>query len=210
MAFRNIDNVGPAGSINSNVDDMARWLLVHLNKGKIEGNQIMNEATLSEMHTPQMAITALPTDVEVSPGSYSLGWMTDTYQGHYRVRHGGGIDGFTALVTLFPRDRLGIVTEGQLSGLEVFYGSYPITPASEILQELAARPEYGVKTFQAEDEIAAMCAVLGAGYAGSLAVTGTSGPGSHNTRETQGWKEHRSCGLVVDRTADQTDRGLAA
>jgi len=116
MAFRNIDNVGPAGSINSNVDDMVRWLLVHLNKGKIDGDQIINEATLSEMHTPQMAITALPTDVEVSPGSYSLGWMTDTYQGHYRVRHGGGIDGFTALVTLFPRDRLGIVALANMSG----------------------------------------------------------------------------------------------
>ncbi len=110
MKFRNIDNVGPAGSINANIEDMTKWLVVHLNKGKFEGRQIINEATLTDMHTPYMVLSAIPEEPEFSPASYGLGWFIDTYRGHYRVQHGGNIDGFTALVTLFPRDGLGIVT----------------------------------------------------------------------------------------------------
>ncbi len=72
---------------------------------------------------------------------------------------------------------LGLVTAAKLAGKPLFYGSYPITPASEILHELTVYKNYDVRTFQAEDEIAAYCAVIGASYAGCLAVTGTSGPG---------------------------------
>jgi 2-oxoglutarate ferredoxin oxidoreductase subunit alpha len=72
---------------------------------------------------------------------------------------------------------MGLVAASRLSGLPLFYGSYPITPASDILHELSAQKNFGVKTFQAEDEIAAVAATIGASYAGSLAVTGTSGPG---------------------------------
>ncbi len=71
----------------------------------------------------------------------------------------------------------GIVAAGQLSGLSVFLGSYPITPASDILHELARFPQFAVRTFQAEDEIAACTAAVGASFAGELAVTTTSGPG---------------------------------
>ncbi len=72
---------------------------------------------------------------------------------------------------------LGLIAAAQKSGLPLFYGSYPITPASEILHELAKYKHFDVLTFQAEDEIAAMCSVIGAAYTGALAVTGTSGPG---------------------------------
>ncbi|MFQ5707724.1 MAG: 2-oxoacid:acceptor oxidoreductase subunit alpha [bacterium] len=72
---------------------------------------------------------------------------------------------------------LGLVAAAKKSGLPLFYGSYPITPASDILHELAKYKNYDVRTFQAEDEIAAICSVIGAAYAGALAVTGTSGPG---------------------------------
>jgi 2-oxoglutarate ferredoxin oxidoreductase subunit alpha len=72
---------------------------------------------------------------------------------------------------------LGLVAAGQRSGLPVFQGSYPITPASDILHELSHYKNFGVTTFQAEDEIAAMASVVGAAYAGQLAVTTTSGPG---------------------------------
>jgi 2-oxoglutarate ferredoxin oxidoreductase subunit alpha len=59
----------------------------------------------------------------------------------------------------------------------LFYGSYPITPASDILHELSRHKAFGVKTFQAEDEIAAVCAAIGASFAGQIGLTGTSGPG---------------------------------
>jgi len=72
---------------------------------------------------------------------------------------------------------LGLVAASRRSGLPLFLGSYPITPASTILHELARYKQFGVSTFQAEDEIAAMCAAVGAAFGGALAVTSTSGPG---------------------------------
>jgi 2-oxoglutarate ferredoxin oxidoreductase subunit alpha len=72
---------------------------------------------------------------------------------------------------------LGLVTASQKSGLKLFQGSYPITPASDILHELSQYKDFGVMTFQAEDEIAAITSAIGAAYAGALAITTTSGPG---------------------------------
>jgi 2-oxoglutarate/2-oxoacid ferredoxin oxidoreductase subunit alpha len=71
----------------------------------------------------------------------------------------------------------GLMAAAEKAGLELFLGSYPITPASEILQELSKRKHLGVKTFQAEDEIAGICSAIGASYVGALAATTTSGPG---------------------------------
>ncbi|MDX1502539.1 MAG: 2-oxoacid:acceptor oxidoreductase subunit alpha [Thermoanaerobaculia bacterium] len=72
---------------------------------------------------------------------------------------------------------LGLVAASRRSGLPLFLGSYPITPASEILHQLSGYKQFGVTTFQAEDEIAAVCAAIGAAFGGALAVTTTSGPG---------------------------------
>ncbi|MEM9328567.1 MAG: 2-oxoacid:acceptor oxidoreductase subunit alpha [Bacteroidota bacterium] len=72
---------------------------------------------------------------------------------------------------------LGLVAAAKRNDLELFYASYPITPASDILHELSRHKRFGVKTFQAEDEIAAICAAIGSSFAGGLAVTGSSGPG---------------------------------
>jgi len=71
----------------------------------------------------------------------------------------------------------GLMAAAEKAGLKLFFGSYPITPATGILEELAVRADLGVKSFQAEDEIAAICAALGASFAGKLAATSTSGPG---------------------------------
>jgi 2-oxoglutarate ferredoxin oxidoreductase subunit alpha len=71
----------------------------------------------------------------------------------------------------------GLIAAAQLANLPLFYGSYPITPASDILHELSLHKNFGVRTFQAEDEIAAIGSAIGAAFAGNLAVTGTSGPG---------------------------------
>ena len=72
---------------------------------------------------------------------------------------------------------LGLVAGCQLAGLPMFFGSYPITPASPLLHHLARLKEFGITTFQAEDEIAAICAAIGASYAGQLGITSSSGPG---------------------------------
>jgi 2-oxoglutarate/2-oxoacid ferredoxin oxidoreductase subunit alpha len=80
----------------------------------------------------------------------------------------------------------GLMAAARLSGKELFYGAYPITPATEILHELSRHKHFGVRTFQAEDEIAAMCAVIGASFAGAMAATATSGPGIALKTEAMG------------------------
>jgi 2-oxoglutarate ferredoxin oxidoreductase subunit alpha len=81
---------------------------------------------------------------------------------------------------------LGFITASQKSGLRLFQGSYPITPASDILHELSQYKDFGVMTFQAEDEIAAITSAIGAAYAGALAITTTSGPGMALKTEAMG------------------------
>lgn len=108
IPFRPITVMGPAGSINSCADDLARWMHMNLGGGKIDGKTVLGDGTLRELHTPQMAIAAMPDEAERSPMSYAMGWFTESWRGKWRVHHGGNIDGFSALVTLFPRDGVGI------------------------------------------------------------------------------------------------------
>ena len=91
----------------------------------------------------------------------------------------------------------GLVAAGQLTGLDVFLGSYPITPASDILHELSKHKKFGVRTFQAEDEIAGVGAALGASYGGSLGVTTTSGPGVALKSETIGLAVATEIPLII-------------
>lgn len=92
---------------------------------------------------------------------------------------------------------LGCVAAAQKAGLQLFLGSYPITPASDILHQLSTYKNYGVVTFQAEDEIAAICAAIGASYAGNLALTATSGPGLALKGEALGLAVMTELPLVV-------------
>ena len=92
---------------------------------------------------------------------------------------------------------LGLVAASELSGLDLFYGSYPITPASDVLVELADLRQFGVRTFQAEDEISAVGSAIGAAYGGALGVTGTSGPGIALKSEAIGLAVMTELPLVV-------------
>lgn len=109
IPFRNIDTVGPAGSINSNVTDMAKWVLLNLNKGKVGEKQIISDTSLKEIHSPQMISSQSIMYDEQFYSSYGMGWAITAYRGHLLLTHGGGIDGFTALVSLMPRDNFGLV-----------------------------------------------------------------------------------------------------
>lgn len=108
---------------------------------------------------------------------YFLGETTETFQHRYQVRPAALPPGAYRKVTGNEALSLGLVTAASKMGRPLFYGSYPITPASDILHSLAALRHFDVRTFQAEDEIAAIGAVIGASFGGALAVTGTSGPG---------------------------------
>jgi 2-oxoglutarate ferredoxin oxidoreductase subunit alpha len=102
---------------------------------------------------------------------------TEIFTTHYRVRKANLPPGKYRKITGNEATALGFVTASELAGRPLFYGSYPITPASDILHELSRLKNFGIKSFQAEDEIAAMGAAIGAAFAGHIGLTGTSGPG---------------------------------
>jgi len=115
---------------------------------------------------------------------YNLGITTEVFRHTYEVKPAKMKPGTYANVTGNQAVAWGIIAAGQAARLPVFYASYPITPASDILHELSRHRNYGVRTYQAEDEIAAAGAALGASFGGHLAVTGTSGPGLALKSET--------------------------
>jgi 2-oxoglutarate ferredoxin oxidoreductase subunit alpha len=116
---------------------------------------------------------------------------------HYRVKRAIITPGRYRKITGNEATALGFVAASVLAGRPLFYASYPITPASDILHELAARKNFGVKTFQAEDEIAAVCAAIGASFTGHLGLTGTSGPGLALKSEAIGLAVMTELPLVV-------------
>ncbi|MCB0621012.1 MAG: serine hydrolase, partial [Saprospiraceae bacterium] len=116
MEYRNIDAIGPAGSINSNATDMANWLILQLNEGRFQGKQVISGTSLHETHKPQMVMPGDMTTDEIFYSSYGLGWMITSYRGHLRVEHGGNIDGFSASVCVMPRDGIGIVVLTNMNG----------------------------------------------------------------------------------------------
>jgi 2-oxoglutarate ferredoxin oxidoreductase subunit alpha len=128
----------------------------------------------------------LNSNIKVLQAGYNFGDTTETFTTRYRVEKAKmpagtyrGIMGNQALA-------YGLIAASQKSGLQLFLGSYPITPASDILHELSRHKAFGIKTFQAEDEIAAITSAIGASYGGSLGVTTTSGPGMALKSEAMG------------------------
>ncbi len=120
--------------------------------------------------------------------------------GQFRQQHLGPVPsapGLYRTVTGAESISYGLVAGAQLAGLKMFFGGYPITPASAILHNLAKLKEFGVTTFQAEDEIAAICSAIGASYAGQLGVTSSSGPGIALKGEAMGLAVMTELPLVI-------------
>ena len=111
IAWRNIDNIGPAGAINSTVLDMARWVRMQLAGGTLDGTTILKPATLAEMRTPQTIIASPPDSLFPSMhfSAYGFGWVLQDYLGRKLVWHNGGIDGMLSEVRLIPEEHLGII-----------------------------------------------------------------------------------------------------
>jgi 2-oxoglutarate/2-oxoacid ferredoxin oxidoreductase subunit alpha len=160
---------------NRSMDSTVRWIEDKFKKKAllVEANKLALKAGYSYCE----ATEAFQTSYEIPPAQLS--------PGIYR-----NLSGNQALA-------LGFVTAAQKAGLRLFLGSYPITPASDILHELSHYKEFGVLTFQAEDEIAAITSAIGASYAGSLALTTTSGPGMALKTEALGLAVMTELPLVI-------------
>jgi 2-oxoglutarate ferredoxin oxidoreductase subunit alpha len=119
-------------------------------------------------------------------GGYSYCEATEAFQISYEIPPAHLTPGLYRSLSGNQALALGFVTAARKAGLTLFQGSYPITPASDILHELSQYKDFGVMTFQAEDEIAAITSSIGAAYAGALAITTTSGPGMALKTEAMG------------------------
>jgi CubicO group peptidase (beta-lactamase class C family) len=135
LPFRPITNLAPAGSINSSVNEMARWVTVHLNGGKYGDKKLSEAPTVDDMHIAHMVTGATSPEAEITGGEYGMGWFGDNYRGHRRVEHGGNIDGFSANVVLFPKDDFGMVVLTNLNG----------TPLRDLIAQVAADRLLGLK-----------------------------------------------------------------
>jgi 2-oxoglutarate ferredoxin oxidoreductase subunit alpha len=116
-------------------------------------------------------------NIRALKAGYNFGETTEIFRVRYDIPPARVEAGTYRHISGNEATALGFVAASILSGLPLFYGSYPITPASDVLHELSKLRHFGVKTFQAEDEIAAIGAAIGAAYGGHLGLTGTSGPG---------------------------------
>ena len=119
----------------------------------------------------------LDANITVLKAGYHFADTCETFSNRFEVKPAKMPKGLYRNIIGNQATALGLIAASQKSHLDLFYGGYPITPASDILHELAKHKNFGIKTFQAEDEIAGICASIGASFGGDLAVTASSGPG---------------------------------
>ena len=120
IPWRDIDNAGPAGSINSSALEMAQWVRLQLCRGSYGGKQLISARMVDEMHQAHTVIRSDSADRANNPEShlraYGLGWFLQDYRGRLAVHHGGNVDGFTALVGMMPEERFGVVLLSNQNG----------------------------------------------------------------------------------------------
>ena len=120
IPWRNIDNIGPAGSINSSVRDLLKWLRFQMAGGVADGKRLVSEKQLGETHAPQIIVREEGPSRELNPdtnmAAYGLGWRIQDYRGYHMVSHGGAIDGFRAQVAMLPKEKFGLVILTNLGG----------------------------------------------------------------------------------------------
>lgn len=158
ILWRNIDNVAPAGSINSNVVDVAQWVRLQLGEGTYKNQRLFSSGAAKEMHTSQTVIRAEPPYSLFYPEAhflnYGLGWFLSDYRGRKLVEHGGAIDGMRAQVAMIPEEKLGVVVLTNLHGtalpvalmyrtLDAFLGAPQRDWGAELLKTFKSLEEQG-------------------------------------------------------------------
>ncbi len=158
IAWRDVDNIGPAGSINSNAVDMVQWVRLQLGQGSFEGKKIFSPAVAREMHMSQMVMRPDGGSALMYPEAhflnYGLGWFLSDYKGRKLVEHGGSIDGMRAQVALVPEEKLGIVILTNMNGsilpvplmyriIDAYLGAPQKDWAGDFLKRIKAAAEQG-------------------------------------------------------------------
>ncbi len=141
--------------------------------------------------------TILQSNIKVLQAGYNYGDTTETFTTRFKVEKAKLPPGQYRSIMGNQALALGLIAASEKSGLPLFLGTYPITPASDILHDLSKYKNFGIRTFQAEDEIAGISAAIGAAYGGSLGVTTTSGPGMALKGEAMGLAVMLEIPLVI-------------
>src|SRR4051794_2078358 len=180
-----IDAVGAVDGVNKKESERAKnmfalGLMSWLYHRPTEGTITFLRAKFAKR--PEIA----EANVRAFKAGHAYGETTESFSVSYEVAPATMSSGTYRNISGNLATAYGLVAASQLSGLPLFLGSYPITPASDILHELSKHKKFGVRTFQAEDEIAGVGAALGAAFGGALGVTTTSGPGVSLKSETIG------------------------
>ncbi len=207
------DSLGSYEVIKMDVTKMTREALKEVTLGMKEKDRAKNMFVLGFlywMYNRDMATTIqfltdkfgkkpeiLDSNVKALQAGYNYGDTTETFTTTFTVEKAKMEPGVYRSIMGNQALSYGLVAAAQKSNLPLFLGSYPITPASDILHELSKLKGFGVKTFQAEDEIAAITSAIGASYGGSLAITTTSGPGVALKGEAMGLAVMLEIPLVV-------------
>ncbi|HRC33841.1 MAG TPA: 2-oxoglutarate ferredoxin oxidoreductase subunit alpha, partial [Bacteroidia bacterium] len=139
----------------------------------------------------------LDSNVKLLKAGYAYGETTEAIETRYQINPAPMKAGVYRNIMGNQALAIGLVAASKQSGLPIFYGTYPITPASDILHELSKHKNFGVRTFQAEDEIAAICSAIGASFGGCLGVTASSGPGIALKGEAMGLAVMLELPLVI-------------
>lgn len=109
MEYHDLDQIGPAGSINSTAEDMANWVKLHLGNGTVDGRKVASADMIRMLRAPRVVVPGGSFAKELLFNLYGMGWFVQAYRGHRLVHHGGNIDGFSALVSMMPDDSVGMV-----------------------------------------------------------------------------------------------------
>lgn len=194
LDYYHILGMAPAGSINSSVTEMANYVSMWIQGGKFNGKQILPDGYVREAMSSHMIMTNGLPDIE-TPGhhfkTYGYGWMLSSYDGHYRVEHGGNINGFSASTSFFPSDSVGIVVLANQNGSAV--PSIVRNIVSDRLLGLDQKDWNGLAKKQVEEQKQAQQAALASSSSGK--VEGTSP--SHPMEEYEGTFYSPSAGKLV-------------
>lgn len=194
-------NVSPAGQINSNAEEMARYLLMLLNGGSFEGRQVLSQADVQKMTTAQMVVSgADPRYPELGDSAYGLGLSVSSYRGHRAVQHGGAIDGYRAHLAMLPADEVGVVVLSNLDGV-----GFVNALAYDLLDRLLGlSPSDWSRRFLDDERKgrAAQQEAEGKGYTGRKSGTRPS----HPLGDYPGHYEHPGYGTV---RVEQAGKGLS-
>lgn len=162
VRYSNVDGVGPAASLNSNVAEMAQWLRLQLGRGKYQGRQFFSSAASREMWSPQTIIPISEAGEKFNPtrhfNTYGLGWFLSDYHGRKVVSHGGGLDGMISQVAMMPEENLGVIvlsnSDASLPSIMVnkVFDTFLGVPKRDWSAEILERVKQGKAASEAEEK----------------------------------------------------------